>query len=279
MVEVNGRASISALICNDIHVTYRILGAKKHQNKNDDSLMGKVFNKLRGTLSATETVHAVKGVSFETHEGESIAIVGVNGSGKSSLLRAAAGLITPASGEVWSKATPTLLGVNAALIPSVSGARNIQIGGLALGMSLKEIDEKFNEIVDFADLHNFIHLPMSTYSSGMAARLRFAISTIANPEIIMIDEALATGDAVFKKRSKERMKELRENAGLSFLVSHDVDTVRSMTERTLWMHEGELVADGPTVKVIEEYEKFTKEYQKYKKSLGYARKKATLKQK
>jgi teichoic acid transport system ATP-binding protein len=264
------------LVVDDVHIIYRVFGAKKQGAKtaanSNPSVVQKVIAKARGTASKVTEVHAVRGVSFVANHGESIGLVGVNGSGKSTLLRAVAGLIPPVSGSVWAAGNPALLGVNAALMPSLTGERNIYLGGLALGMTTKQIDQKFDAIVDFADIGEFVYLPMNSYSSGMAARLRFAISTIASPDILMIDEALATGDAAFKARSKERIAELRKNAGTIFLVSHDIDNIRTMTNRTLWVHQGQLIMDGPTAEVCEAYENYTKQYQQYSRNLAKYRK-------
>jgi len=263
------------LVVDDVHIVYRVLGAKKQGTKSSNrqpNLVQKVLTRVRGTTSKVTEVHAVRGISFIAYHGESIGLVGVNGSGKSTLLRAVAGLMPPISGSVWAAGNPALLGVNAALMPSLTGERNIYLGGLALGMTNKQIDEQFDALVDFAKIGEFVYLLMSTYSSGMAARLRFAISTIASPDILMIDEALATGDAAFKARSKERIAELRKNAGTIFLVSHDIENIRTMTNRALWIHQGKLIMDGPSAEVCDQYEKYTKKYQQYRRDVGYYRK-------
>jgi|GEM_PF-205240 len=210
-------------------------------------------------------VHAVKDVSFVAHHGESIGVVGRNGSGKSTLLRAVAGLVPPTRGEVWADGTPSLLGVNAVLVKQVSGARNIYIGAQALGLTKAEVDAIFDEIVEFSGIGDAIHLPMSTYSSGMAARLRFAISTAVVPPVLVIDEALATGDAHFRARSEQRIEKLREQSGTVFLVSHSADTIRAMCDRALWLDQGRLVMDGPVDEVVDAYSAETK------KSLGTTR--------
>jgi ABC-type polysaccharide/polyol phosphate transport system ATPase subunit len=198
-------------------------------------------------------VHAVKDVSFVAHHGESIGVIGRNGSGKSTLLRTVAGLVPPTAGEVWADGTPSLLGVNAVLVRQLSGARNIYIGAQALGLSRAQVDDVYDEIVEFSGIGDAIHLPMSTYSSGMAARLRFAISTAAVPPVLVIDEALATGDRHFRTRSQERIERLRDQAGTVFLVSHSAATIRSMCDRALWLEQGELVMDGPVDDVVDAY--------------------------
>ncbi|WP_418276191.1 ABC transporter ATP-binding protein [Isoptericola jiangsuensis] len=258
------------LVVDDLHIVFRVFGGRHRQRAETEDvavrkvrpqrrgMVKKLLNAGRQHVGAVSEVHAVRGVSFVARHGEAIGIVGINGSGKSTLLRAVTGLIPPRSGSVWVDGEPALLGVNAALMPQMTGAKNIEIGGLALGMTPKEIDEKFDDVVDFADIGDFVDLPMKTYSSGMAARLRFAISSAATPDILMVDEALATGDAAFKARSKERIDEVRRDAGTIFLVSHSISTIEAMCTRVLWMHKGQLVMDGPVDEVTAEYKKFVR---------------------
>lgn len=265
-----GEIGSPVLVVDDLHVVYRVIGSKGRQQARGSgartrevkaerpSFVRRLIGAGSQHVGAFTEVHAVRGISFAAYHGESIGIVGVNGSGKSTLLRAVAGLIPPHSGAVFVDGEPSLLGVNAALMPQLSGERNIMIGGLALGLTTKQVDEKFDEIVDFADIGDFVYLPMRTYSSGMAARLRFAISSAASPDILMIDEALATGDAAFKARSKARIEEVREDAGTIFLVSHSISTIEAMCTRVLWVHQGKLVMDGPTHEVAEAYKEFVR---------------------
>ena len=199
------------------------------------------------------TVHALKGVSFTAYANESIGVIGRNGSGKSTLLRTIAGLVPPSSGHLWINGRAALLGVNAVLEPRLSGRRNVWIGALALGLSPDEVAAHYDDIVEFADIGEFIDLPMSAYSSGMAARLRFAISTASVPDILVVDEALATGDAEFKARATERIAQIREQAGTVFLVAHNAATMKEISSRALWMEKGELVMDGPVDEVVDAY--------------------------
>ena len=213
--------------------------------------LGRVARRLG--LARSVTVRAVDDVSFVARAGESIGIVGHNGSGKSTLLRVIAGLETPTSGEVLASSPPTLLGVNAALLPELSGLENVRIGLLAIGMSPREVREATPDVLELAGLGSAIHRPMKTYSSGMGSRLRFAIAAAARPEILLIDEALATGDVASKERSEERMTAIRRDAGTVFLVSHAAQTIEEMCTRALWIHEGELVLDGPAVETARAY--------------------------
>ena len=182
-----------------------------------------------------------------------MALLGRNGSGKSSLLRVVAGMLPATSGRVLSDGNPVLLGVGAALVPRLSGARNVVLGTLAQGLSREEVRVRFDEIVAFAGIGEAIHRPMNTYSSGQAARLRFAIGTALRPRVLLVDEALGTGDEEFKMRAEARLAELRSTAGCVVLVSHSLQTLRDTCTRALWMDGGELVADGPVDEVVAEY--------------------------
>jgi teichoic acid transport system ATP-binding protein len=199
-------------------------------------------------------VHALKGVSFTAYEGEAIGVVGHNGSGKSTLLRAIAGLTPAAEGSIWADSNPTLLGVNAAMINDLSGERNVILGGLALGLTPEEIRAQYDGIVNFAGIGDFIDLPMRTYSSGMQARLRFAIAASVSHRVLLIDEALAVGDKAFQQRSEARIRELRSRAGTVFLVSHSMSSVLDTCGRALWIDHGTLKMDGPAREVVAAYE-------------------------
>src|SRR5690625_2861827 len=251
MAETEARPS---LIASHVDVVYRVYGAKRVgtvSGATAGSRIGRLLRARSPHVGAVREVRAVKDVSFVAHHGESIGIIGRNGSGKSTLLRALAGLIPPTSGEVYLNGRASLLGVNAVLMRELSGTRNIMIGGQALGLTPKQIRERMDDIVEFADLEEFIDLPMKAYSSGMSARLRFAISTAAVPDILMIDEALATGDAELKKRSGERIEESRQSAGTVFLVSRSDSTIRKVCDRALWLERGRLVMDGPVDEVCD----------------------------
>lgn len=246
-----------SVVVDDLHITYRVFGARRGgTTKERSSLWDKAISLGRPDTGPITEVPAVRGISFVAHHGESIGILGTNGSGKSTLLRAVAGLLPPTSGRVFTSAEPELLGVNAALLPRLTGERNITIGGLALGLNNKEVRKNVPGVSDFAELGDFLYLPMSSYSSGMASRLRFAISTIRTPEILMIDEALATGDASFRKKSTARIEEIRAEAGTVFFVSHSLASVRAMCTRAIWIEKGELVADGDVDEVADAYHDF-----------------------
>nr|BFE84094.1 ABC transporter ATP-binding protein [Planobispora longispora] len=200
-------------------------------------------------------IHAIRGVSFVAHHGDAIGIVGRNGSGKSTLLRAIAGLLPPHSGAVYTDGQPSLLGVNAALMRELTGERNIVLGCYAMGMNPAQVKDKFDDIVDFSGIGEFVQFPMSTYSSGMGARLRFAIASAKKHDVLIIDEALATGDREFKRKSQERIKQMRAEAGTVFLVAHNLDVIEETCNRVIWLHKGKIKMDGDPKTVLAAYNK------------------------
>jgi teichoic acid transport system ATP-binding protein len=239
------------VICDDLHVVYRVVG-QGGAGSAAQALRRLVKGQSGGTVF--KKVHAVRGVSMVAREGDAIALIGRNGSGKSTLLRAIAGLLPPEQGHVYTSGRPTLLGVNAALMRDLPGEDNVLLGCMAMGMTRQEARDRRDWIAEFADLGDFLSLPMSAYSSGMAARLRFAIAASMSHEILMIDEALATGDAEFRRRSERRIMELREEAGTVFLVSHSLGTVRMTCNRAIWLEKGQVVMDAEANEVVDAYE-------------------------
>lgn len=262
---------VPTVVVDDVHVIYQVFGAEKsgsplakRKSASPSAALAKAARKLvnRGQDDDPEAklmrqVHAVKGVSFACYRGEAVGLVGSNGSGKSTLLRSIAGLLPPASGGVYTQGQPSLLGVNAALINDLTGAKNVVLGCLAMGMSPEEVAEKYQGIVDFSGINargDFISLPMRTYSSGMMARLRFSIAAAKDHDVLLIDEALATGDRKFQKQSEKRIAELREKAGTIILVSHNAKSIRDVCERTIWLEDGKILMDGETEEVLAAYE-------------------------
>lgn len=241
-----------SVVASGVHVVYRVYGTGREVPDSEENWLRRAVQRSTRNVGVRE-VHAVKDVSFVSYRGESIGIVGRNGSGKSTLLRSVAGLVPPTRGKLWLGGTASLLGVNAALLPKLSGRRNVWIGAQALGLHPREVRQRFDEIVEFAGMGEFIDLPMSSYSSGMASRLRFAISTAVVPDILVVDEALATGDAEFQARATERIAEIQRQAGTVFLVSHSAETVKKTCGRALWLERGSLVMDGPATEVVDAY--------------------------
>ena len=238
------------VVVDDVHLTYRIIGGSPARR----GAGGLRRMLLREEAPGQRSVHAVRGVSFTAYRGEAIGLIGPNGSGKSTLLRAIAGLMAPSQGVVWTRGQASLLGVSAAMMGAMSGEQNIVLGCLAIGMTPAEIAEEYDSICEFAGIGEFVHLPMNTYSSGMGARLRFAIAAARAPDILLIDEALATGDAQFRRRSEKRILELREQAGTVFLVSHGLGIIRETCTRAIWLEGGKIVLDGDANAVVDAYE-------------------------
>ena len=257
MAEQTGTgARVPTVIADDVHIVYRVNNARGGKGSATAAL-SRILRRGKGEERGVRKVHAVRGVTFTAYRGEAIGLIGSNGSGKSTLLRAIAGLLPTESGKVYTDGQPSLLGVNAALMSDLTGERNVVLGGLAMGMSHEEIRERYQGIVEFSGINekgDFITLPMRTYSSGMSARLRFSIAAAKNHDVLMIDEALATGDRRFRRRSEARIRELRKEAGTVFLVSHNNKTIMDTCDRALWLERGELMMDGRTEDVIKAYE-------------------------
>ncbi|WP_427007098.1 ABC transporter ATP-binding protein [Pseudarthrobacter sp. H2] len=244
-----------AVVIDKVSMTYRTTS----RSKEDSSSSRAGWAGMGSARSRTKTVNvtALKEMSLVVEHGQAVGIIGRNGSGKSTLLKLVGGQIPPTSGAVYATSTPVMLGVNAALIPGLSGDQNIVLGCLAMGMTRKQIDDKYAAIVELSGLDEAIHMPMKSYSAGMSSRLRFAIAAAIDPEILIIDEALNTGDAQFKDRTRKRMLELLGQAGTVFLVSHSMSTVLDLCNRAIWIDEGELLADGTPAHVVKWYRMFT----------------------
>lgn len=258
-----------SVIASHVDITYRVFGTgsggvgaggDEGEGDPEGGAVRRLISRGRSGVGVRE-VYAVRDVSFVAYRGESIGVIGRNGSGKSTLLRSVAGLVPPTRGRIWVDGRSALLGVGAVLLPKMTGRQNIRIGGLAQGLTPAQVDELTEEVIEFADIGRFIDLPMSTYSSGMGARLRFAISTAVVPDVLVVDEALATGDAEFKEKAEARIADFRDRAGTVFMVSHSQRTVQRMCDRAIWIDEGRLLADGPPAAV---YGLYNRKYGKHR---------------
>ena len=234
------------LLLNDVDIDYEVWEDRQRG-------LRERFTQRQG--AGRTVIHAVKGAGFAVYEGQSVAIMGSNGSGKSTILAAIAGLLPVTNGQIYAAYEPRLMGVGAALLPKVSGLRNVRIGCLALGMSSEQIDELLDSIIEFADIGEAINRPLRSYSSGMKARLLFAIATSIRPKILMIDEALSVGDKEFRAKSESRIQEMLASAGTLLMVSHNMAEIRRLCNRGIWLEEGVILADGPLDKVIDTYTK------------------------
>lgn len=241
------------VVVDDLHVVYRVIGAaaKAEDKGSAASAFGRLVRRTKP--AGVKEVHALKGISFVAYEGEAIGVVGRNGSGKSTLMRAIAGLLPAHKGAVYAQGQPSFLGVNAALVSGLTGSRNIELGCLAMGMTREEMRAKRDDIVEFSGVGEFIDMPMRTYSSGMGARLRFAIAAAKTHDVLLVDEALATGDKEFRKKSEQRIRELRDEAGTVFLVSHSMKTITDTCNRAIWVDRGKIRMDGDAKAVVKAY--------------------------
>lgn len=220
------------------------------------TLKARVKSFGRGTKQ-TRIIRALDNVNLDVEYGHVLGVIGTNGAGKSSLMRVIAGIIPPSQGriEVFGSVS-TLLALGVGFNPSMSGRNNVFLGGLASGMTRDEIEANFQEIADFSELGDAIDAPMRTYSSGMYARLAFSVAATVRPDILIVDEALSTGDAKFKEKSLNRIKELRSDDRALILVSHAMATLRDVCNDVAWLHQGRLVQRGEPNATIDAYQEF-----------------------
>lgn len=201
---------------------------------------------------------ALKNVSFTVEKGDVIGIIGRNGSGKSTILKCIAGIYKPTSGKITARGNIVpMLELGSGFDMEMTGQENIFLNGAILGYSEAFLKEKYEEIVEFSELGDFIYEPIRTYSSGMLMRLAFSIATVVNPEILIVDEILAVGDARFQEKSQARMNELMGGGTTVFFVSHNIKQIREMCNRAAWLSRGELKMFGPIDEVCSAYEAWT----------------------
>ena len=217
-----------------------------------NSLKELVVRAFKGDLKREKFV-CLKNISFSIRKGESVAIIGRNGVGKSTLLKIMSGILKPTSGTVRcnGRITP-LLKLGAGFDPNATGVENIYLNAAIMGYTKKEIDEKLPAILEFSELGDFIYSPIKTYSSGMMARLGFSIAVHMDSEILLIDEILAVGDMAFQKKCYAKLDELREK-GLVFLIVSHSSSVQRYCKRALWLERGRLIADGDTAEIFARY--------------------------
>lgn len=238
-----------AVTVKNLHITYR--GLKKTSIRASWKHFG----------DKVELFHALKGVSFEIEEGKILGIIGKNGSGKSTMLRAIAGIFSPDKGKIdLHGRSISLLSIGVGFNKKLTGRENIYLSGMLLGFSEEEIAKKEKEIIDFADLGDFIKKPVKTYSSGMYSKLAFAITAILETDIMLIDEVLSVGDVKFKEKSYNKMKELiSDDTRTVIIVSHSLGTIRELCNEVLWLNDGEVKMIGKPEEVIPKYEEFMKQ--------------------
>ena len=239
----------AAITVRDLKITYKTV--RKYSIKR---------NLLRLEPPEIKTVEALKGVSFEVEKGEILGIVGKNGSGKSTMLKALANIFSADSGSIdLHDNSISLLAIGVGFMGDLTGRENIMLSGLVLGFSETEIEERMEEIISFADLGDFIDMPVRTYSSGMYSKLAFSVTAILETNIMLIDEVLSVGDESFKKKSYGKMKELISDGDRTVvIVSHNLATVQELCDRVLWLNNGEIRMCGDTGKVLDAYREFMK---------------------
>ncbi len=232
---------------------------KKYSNKHKFlTLKSAIVNRtLFADLTEAEKFQALKGISFDVKDGETISIIGENGSGKSTLLKLLAGISKPTAGEIITNGRiSALIELGAGFHPEISGRENIFINGIILGLTKKKIEEKLEDIIKFAELEEFIDNPVKSYSSGMYMRLGFSIAINVDPDILLIDEVLAVGDASFVPKCLDKINEFKRKGKTIIFVSHDLTTVERISDRVIWIKEGEIHKQGYPKEVVDAYLEF-----------------------
>ena len=254
-----------AIRVRDISKTYR-LGVINRRTLRDElvyrwlrlcrrdpkSAMGKIGGR---ELAAPGLFHALDGVSFDIAKGETVGLIGRNGAGKSTMLKILSRITTPTAGNAWIRGrVGSLLEVGTGFHPELTGRENIYLNGTILGMSHREINAKFDEIVEFSEIGDFLDTPVKRYSSGMYVKLAFSIASSLDNDVLLLDEVLAVGDAAFRKKSLARMKEIAASGRTILFVSHSMGNIREICTRCLWFDHGRVCMDGPTQDVSIAYE-------------------------
>jgi ABC-type polysaccharide/polyol phosphate transport system ATPase subunit len=240
-----------SIVARNVSVTYRTSLERKPTLRSTLTRLGRRQRIVR-------EVEALKNVSFRVKSGAVYGVIGANGAGKSTLMRTITGILPPSEGrvEVHGRVS-TLLSLGVGFNKELTGRENVVLGGLAAGLTRQDMEERYEQIVAFAELEDFMDMPMRTYSSGMYGRLAFAVAVSMEPDILVIDEALSVGDARFKKKSFDKMKQLAtaENRTI-LLVTHAMGTIKKLCDRALWLHKGEIVMKDRPKEVIHHYTRF-----------------------
>jgi len=216
-----------------------------------------LFHNIVGLLKQQmdyEEFWAVKNVSFKVYEGDTFGIIGKNGSGKSTLLKMIAGVLYPNTGSIQKRGKiACFLGLGVGFQPELSAHENVYLYGSILGMPKKEIDKRYDEIFNFAELDNFKNMKLKNFSSGMGARLGFATAICADPDTMILDEVFAVGDAAFQKKCTEKIFEMQKQGKTILFVSHGMDSVKKLCQKCLYLKNGEMVNIGPTEEIVKQY--------------------------
>ena len=241
-----------AVQIENLSISYKINVESKKTLKNA------LMRASRGERVRTKTVEAVKNLTLDIPHGSVLGIVGANGAGKSTLMRSIAGILPPTQGRICVNGKiSTLLALGVGFNKALSGRDNIILGGLASGLSRDEIESQTDAIAEFADLpEGFIDMPVRTYSSGMYSRVAFSVAVNMTPDILLLDEALSAGDAAFKEKSFNKMRQLCEEARTILIVSHALSSINELCDHAIWLHRGQMLASGKPGEITEKYLKF-----------------------
>lgn len=220
-----------------------------------DSIKEYVVKLLKGKLLYNDFI-ALNHISFDVQKGDILGFIGFNGAGKSTLLKILAGVLTPTTGSVTVKGSiAPLIEVGAGFDPELTARENIYLNGAILGYSKAFIEQRFDSIIEFAELKDFVNVPVKNFSSGMYARLGFSIATAVQPDILIVDEVLSVGDFRFQQKCEERIRKMIEDGVTILLVSHDIDMIERLCNKVLWLDHGEMKNLGATESVCEEYKR------------------------
>ena len=253
-----------AILVENLSKKFHVGSVKKEMNFQEKLARGisapfrRIGGLLRGNTTAAadldEVYWALQDVSFTINKGEVVAIIGRNGAGKSTLLKVLSRITEPTSGRATIKGRiGSLLEVGTGFHPELSGRENVFLNGSILGMRRKEVEQKFDEIVEFSEIAKFIDTPTKHYSSGMRVRLAFSVAAHLEPEVMFVDEVLAVGDAGFRKKCLEKVRSIAQAGATVIVVSHNAQQVTSICERAIWLNSGRLVDDGPATEVVTKY--------------------------
>lgn len=213
-----------------------------------------LFDKKRRVSKEKNEFYALKNVSFDIKKGEVVGLIGSNGAGKSTLLKVVSGVMKPTSGKVTVNGVISpMIELGAGFDAELTARENIYLNGAVLGYSKKFIDEKFEQIVEFSELKDFLDVPVKNFSSGMTAKLAFSIATVVDPEILIVDEILSVGDIKFQEKSKTKMMEMIKGGTTVLYVSHSLESIKDLCSRVIWLEHGQIVKIGDAKKVCQEY--------------------------
>jgi ABC-type polysaccharide/polyol phosphate transport system ATPase subunit len=237
------------ILLDNISIRYRV------PSESIRTIKEYVIRLIQGKIKFLD-FYALKNIHLEIKKGEIFGILGRNGAGKSTLLKVISKVLVPVEGRIWTKGQINpLLQLGAGFHVELTGRENIYLNATLLGHSRQEVDRKIDSIIEFADIGEFLESPLRTYSSGMQARLGFAVATAWQPDILILDEVLSVGDTAFQEKCINRMNNFQQSGATVLLVSHDIKQVRSICERAMWLDHGEIKAIGPVDEICDSYQK------------------------